>query len=107
MKWFDLFVLRKLCFEKFGWGAQKADELLQHLLKEYNKHETQLRLEAFYNFNERFAKIRSNRISKSVKGIAGSKSSELMDYNELLHPSNGNKRNKVKHEEDKNVELQI
>nr|GEV09196.1 DNA repair protein UVH3 isoform X1 [Tanacetum cinerariifolium] len=71
----DLFVLRKLCFEKFGWGSQKADELLQPVLKEYNKHETQLRLEAFYTFNERFAKIRSKRISKAVKGIAGSKKS--------------------------------
>ncbi|KAI3793957.1 hypothetical protein L1987_36580 [Smallanthus sonchifolius] len=103
----DLFVHRKLCFDKFGWGAQKADELLQPVLKEYNKHETQLRLEAFYTFNERFAKIRSKRISKALKGMAGSKSSQLMGYNEQLHPSNGNKRKKVKHEEDKNdVELQ-
>ncbi|KAD7479532.1 hypothetical protein E3N88_02668 [Mikania micrantha] len=102
----DLFVLRKLCFEKFGWGAQKADELLQPVLKEYNKHETQLRLEAFYTFNERFAKIRSKRMSKAVKGLAGSKSSEAMDYNEQLHPS-GNKRKKVKPEEHKiDVELQ-
>ncbi|KAL2500024.1 DNA repair protein UVH3 [Abeliophyllum distichum] len=54
----DLFVLRKLCWEKFGWGTSKADELLLPVLKEYNKHETQLRLEAFYTFNERFAKIR-------------------------------------------------
>ncbi|KAK1410132.1 hypothetical protein QVD17_36665 [Tagetes erecta] len=96
----DLFVLRKLCFEKFGWGAQKADELLQPVLKEYNKHETQLRLEAFYTFNERFAKIRSKRISKAVKGMAGSKSSELMDCSEQLHSSSGNKRKKVKHDID-------
>ncbi|KAK9061726.1 hypothetical protein SSX86_018909 [Deinandra increscens subsp. villosa] len=102
----DLFVLRRLCFEKFGWGAQKADELLQPVLKEYNKHETQLRLEAFYTFNERFAKIRSKRISKAVKGMAGSKSSELMGNNEQLHTSNGNKKKKVKHEKEKNdVEL--
>ncbi|KAL6960634.1 hypothetical protein U1Q18_038398 [Sarracenia purpurea var. burkii] len=75
----DLFVLRKLCWEKFGWGTQKADELLLPVLKEYNKHETQLRLEAFYTFNERFAKIRSKRIKKAVKGITGNTSSELMD----------------------------
>ncbi|KAH7661726.1 XPG/Rad2 endonuclease protein [Dioscorea alata] len=68
----DLFLLRKLCWEKFGWGSQKADELLVPVLKEYNKHETQLRLEAFYSFNERFAKIRSQRIKKAVKGITGS-----------------------------------
>lgn len=34
--------------------------------------QTQLRLEAFYSFNERFAKIRSQRIKKAVKGITGS-----------------------------------
>ncbi|KAF2316157.1 hypothetical protein GH714_041496 [Hevea brasiliensis] len=75
----DLQVLRRLCWEKFGWGIQKSDELLLPVLKEYDKHETQLRLEAFYTFNERFAKIRSKRIKKAVKGITGNLSSELMD----------------------------
>ena len=40
---------------------------------------TQLRLEAFYTFNERFAKIRSKRIKKAVKGITRSQTSELLD----------------------------
>ncbi|XVF16465.1 hypothetical protein REPUB_Repub10bG0033100 [Reevesia pubescens] len=75
----DLFVLRKLCWEKFGWGSQKSDELLLPVLREYEKRETQLRLEAFYTFNERFAKIRSKRIDKAVKGITGNQSSELVD----------------------------
>ncbi|XP_065878915.1 DNA repair protein UVH3 isoform X2 [Euphorbia lathyris] len=75
----DINVLHRLCWEKFGWGVQKSDELLSPVLKEYNKHETQLRLEAFYTFNERFAKIRSSRIKKAVKGITGNQSSELMD----------------------------
>ncbi|XWS40772.1 hypothetical protein CRYUN_Cryun17cG0024300 [Craigia yunnanensis] len=75
----DLFVLRKLCWEKFGWGSQKSDELLLPVLREYEKRETQLRLEAFYTFNERFAKIRSKRIKKAVKGITRSQSSELID----------------------------
>nr|DAD31011.1 TPA_asm: hypothetical protein HUJ06_009862 [Nelumbo nucifera] len=75
----DLFALRKLCWEKFGWSNQKADELLLPVLKEYNKHETQLRLEAFYTFNERFAKIRSQRIKRAVKGITGNRTSELDD----------------------------
>ncbi|XP_043723795.1 DNA repair protein UVH3 isoform X2 [Telopea speciosissima] len=75
----DLFVLRKLCWEKLGWSNQKADELLVPVLKEYSKHETQLRLEAFYSFNERFAKIRSKRIKKAVKGITGNKASGLVD----------------------------
>ncbi|CAM8937534.1 unnamed protein product [Rhodiola kirilowii] len=67
-------VLRKLCLERFGWSYQKTDELLLPVLKEYNKHETQLRLEAFYTFNEKFAKIRSKRIKKAVKGITGKNS---------------------------------
>ncbi|PIA62144.1 hypothetical protein AQUCO_00200266v1 [Aquilegia coerulea] len=85
----DLHVLRKLCWEKFGWSNQRADDLLVPVLKEYNKHETQLRLEAFYTFNERFAKIRSQRIKKAVKGITGKKSSELMD---ILPNKNSKKR---------------
>lgn len=40
---------------------------------------TQLRMEAFYTFNERFAKIRSKRIKKAVKGIMGNQSSEVID----------------------------
>ncbi|KAL2320099.1 hypothetical protein Fmac_029068 [Flemingia macrophylla] len=75
----DHLVLRKLCWEKFGWTGQKADELLLPVLKEYNKRETQLRLEAFYSFNERFAKIRSKRIKKAVKGITGKQPSDLID----------------------------
>lgn len=74
----DLVLLRKLCWQRFGWDNKKADELLIPVLKEYNKHETQLRLEAFYTFNERFAKIRSQRIKKAVKGITGKSSAELM-----------------------------
>ncbi|XP_052728324.1 DNA repair protein UVH3 isoform X8 [Vigna angularis] len=75
----DHLVLRKLCWEKFGWIGQKADELLLPVLKEYNKRETQLRLEAFYSFNERFAKIRSKRIKKAVKGITGKLPSDMID----------------------------
>ncbi|XP_073261818.1 DNA repair protein UVH3 isoform X3 [Populus alba] len=75
----DLHALHRLCWEKFGWNFQKSDELLLPVLKEYNKHETQLRLEAFYSFNERFAKIRSKRIKKAVKGITGNQYSDMMD----------------------------
>ncbi|KAB1211737.1 DNA repair protein UVH3 [Morella rubra] len=75
----DHFVLRKLCWGKFGWGSQKVDELLVPVLKEYDKHETQLRLEAFYTFNERFAKIRSKRIKKALKGVTGQQTSVLID----------------------------
>ncbi|KQK23032.1 DNA repair protein UVH3 isoform X1 [Brachypodium distachyon] len=80
----DLSLLRKLCWERFGWNKEKADELLLPVLREYNKHETQLRMEAFYSFNERFAKIRSKRIKKAIKGITGKTFSET---DELDHDS--------------------
>ncbi|KAL3624214.1 hypothetical protein CASFOL_033030 [Castilleja foliolosa] len=96
----DLFVLRKLCWEKFGWNTSKADELLLPVLKEYNKHETQLRLEAFYTFNERFAKIRSKRITKAVKQITKHNSSDLMDESAPQQPTSGIKR-KAKTSKDK------
>uniref|UniRef100_A0A6N2LFV9 Uncharacterized protein n=1 Tax=Salix viminalis TaxID=40686 RepID=A0A6N2LFV9_SALVM len=40
---------------------------------------TQLRLEAFYSFNERFEKIRSKRFKKVVKGITGNQYSDMID----------------------------
>ncbi|KAK9119707.1 hypothetical protein Scep_017800 [Stephania cephalantha] len=89
----DLFILRKLCWEKFGWSNKKADELLMPVLKEYSKHETQLRLEAFYTFNERFAKIRSQRIRKAVKGITGKHSLETDELSQEV--SKSKKKRKV------------
>jgi hypothetical protein len=55
---------------------------------------TQLRLEAFYTFNERFAKIRSKRINKAVKGITGNQTSELMD-DPLQEVSKSRKKRRV------------
>eukprot|EP01018_Ginkgo_biloba_P014778 Gb_23486 [translate_table: standard] len=92
----DLMALRKLCWERFGWTKVKADELLLPVLKEYDRHETQLRLEAFYSFNERFAKIRSRRIQKAVTGITGQRSSEVMDLSPHLMstPQKKSRKNK-------------
>lgn len=36
---FKLLPVHRLCWEKFGWIGQKADELLLPVLKEYNKRE--------------------------------------------------------------------
>nr|VDD38674.1 unnamed protein product [Brassica oleracea] len=88
----DLLVLRKLCWEKFGWNGKKTDDLLLPVLKEYEKRETQLRMEAFYSFSERFAKIRSKRIKKAVKGIGGGLSSEVVDHTLQEGPGIGNKK---------------
>lgn len=95
----DLVILRKLCWERFGWDNKKADELLVPVLKEYNKHQTQLRLEAFYSFNERFAKVRSQRIKKALKGITGKGSANVVSDDEIgdaaMHES-GNKGKSTK-----------
>ncbi|CAI5528356.1 unnamed protein product [Closterium sp. Naga37s-1] len=40
--------------------------------------QTQQRLEAFYSFKQRFAKIRSRRVQRAVTGIAGSAARHLM-----------------------------
>lgn len=34
-----IFFAYRLCWEKFGWGSQKVDELIVPVLKEYAKHE--------------------------------------------------------------------
>ncbi|RWW76607.1 hypothetical protein BHE74_00015295, partial [Ensete ventricosum] len=54
--------------------------------------QTQLRLEAFYTFNERFAKVRSQRIKKALKGITGTLSSDLTDELVKEGPSSRKKR---------------
>eukprot|EP00850_Spirogloea_muscicola_P023889 SM000401S15614 [mRNA] locus=s401:41224:47918:- [translate_table: standard] len=63
----DLDALRKFCHDRLGWSREKTDDA------------TQMRLEAFYTFNQRFAKIRSKRIQKAVTRITGKRSEELMD----------------------------
>ncbi|CAA7032062.1 unnamed protein product [Microthlaspi erraticum] len=98
----DLLVLKKICWEKFGWNSKKTDDLLLPVLKEYEKRETQLRMEAFYSFNERFAKIRSKRIKKAVKGIGGGLSSEVV-HNLQEGPINGNKKRLAPHETEDNT----
>jgi len=54
-----------------------------------------LRLEAFYTFNERFAKIRSKRIKQAVKGITGQRSSELASTDDLKDVPENPKRREV------------
>ncbi|KAG7632849.1 Helix-hairpin-helix motif class 2 [Arabidopsis suecica] len=98
----DLSVLRKLCWEKFNWNGKKTDDLLLPVLKEYEKRETQLRIEAFYSFNERFAKIRSKRINKAVKGIGGGLSSEVTDHTLQEGPRKRNKKRVTPHETEDN-----
>ncbi|GJP79938.1 hypothetical protein CLOP_g10152 [Closterium sp. NIES-67] len=74
----DLPALRNLCVAKLGMAPDKADALLLPVVKAFNSRQTQQRLEAFYSFNQRFAKIRSRRVQRAVTGIAGSAARHLM-----------------------------
>jgi DNA excision repair protein ERCC-5 len=49
------------------------------VLKAFDAHESQTRLESFFGFSQRFAKIRSKRIAKAVSGITGKKNMDIMD----------------------------
>ncbi|KAL2645532.1 hypothetical protein R1flu_013119 [Riccia fluitans] len=90
----DLEALRRFCYEKFGWSKDKADELLLPVLKEFDRHETQTRLDSFYHFSQRFAKIRSRRIQRAVTGITGHRSEELMELPDHLLISSASVENK-------------
>lgn len=59
-------------------------------------------MEAFYSFSERFAKIRSKRINKAVKGIGGGLSSEVADQTLQEGPRKQNKKKVAPHETDDN-----
>lgn len=39
LQYSELLLAYRMCWEKFGWSSQKADELLLPVLKQYNKHE--------------------------------------------------------------------
>ena len=51
-----------VCFaarsERFGWARDKVDQLLLPVLRAYDERQTQLTMDQFLSFNERFAKIR-------------------------------------------------
>ncbi|GBG67011.1 hypothetical protein CBR_g74695 [Chara braunii] len=78
----DVDKLRAFCWEKFGWNKEKADEVLLPVMKAVDSRQTQLRIDSFFSFNERFAKFRSKRIHKAVAQITGKSNPEIA----LDHP---------------------
>jgi DNA excision repair protein ERCC-5 len=77
----DLDLLRLFCLEHFSWNRVRTDELLLPVLKLWDKHDHQSRIDSFFTaaatqgggagFNERFAKYRSERIRNAVAGLTG------------------------------------
>ncbi|KAK9904154.1 hypothetical protein WJX75_005482 [Coccomyxa subellipsoidea] len=66
----DAQLLRTFCKEKFNWNSDKVDEILEPVLKAYDARQAQLTMDSFLSFNERFAKIKSKRLAKAVRGIS-------------------------------------
>ena len=66
----DLDMLRQFCSERFGWLPSKTSELLEPVAKAFDQRETQRRMDQFFSYNQRFAKIRSERLQRAVKGIS-------------------------------------
>lgn len=55
----------------------KADELLLPVLKVFDERQSQLTMDSFLHFSQRFAKIRSSRLQKAVAGIARTHNPDL------------------------------
>ncbi|GMH40145.1 hypothetical protein BSKO_08049 [Bryopsis sp. KO-2023] len=73
----DLEMLRSFCSERFGWDYGNVDELLVPVMKAYDQRQTQLRIDSFISFRQRFAKIKSKRLQKAVAGITGAENEEI------------------------------
>mmetsp|Transcript_32394 Transcript_32394/g.57984 ORF Transcript_32394/g.57984 Transcript_32394/m.57984 type:complete len:304 (-) Transcript_32394:343-1254(-) len=63
-------MLHRFCSDKFGWLPTKANELLEPVVKAFDERETQLRMDQFFAYSQRFAKIKSQRLQKAVRGTA-------------------------------------
>ncbi|KAL0017809.1 hypothetical protein WJX77_008582 [Trebouxia sp. C0004] len=83
----DLQLLRRFCLDKFGWQQDRADELLVPVLKAYDDNQTQMTLDSFLSFSQRFAKIKSRRLQKAVAGITGVANSEMTFGDEIQDPA--------------------
>lgn len=66
----DLDSLRRLCWARFAWPQDKADELLLPMIKAFDDRQAQTTLDSFLSYRQRFAKIKSKRMQKAVKAIA-------------------------------------
>ncbi len=56
-------------------------------MQAYDENQTQMTLDSFLSFSQRFAKIKSRRLQKAVAGITGGPSLYLAPHNNLSLPS--------------------
>ena len=71
--------LARYCWDKFGWEHDKFNDAVAPLQKKLSEESgmQQRRIDEFFK-PHRFAKIRSERLQKAVKGIAGEEAKELL-----------------------------
>eukprot|EP00884_Botryococcus_braunii_P002641 jgi/Botrbrau1/12378/Bobra.0084s0003.2 len=81
----DIELLRTFCWEKFGWPRDKSEQLLLPVLKAYDDRHTQTTMTQFLSFSQRFAKFKSARLQKAVKGVSG-RANEDLHYMDLSSP---------------------
>mmetsp|Transcript_9239 Transcript_9239/g.56167 ORF Transcript_9239/g.56167 Transcript_9239/m.56167 type:complete len:552 (-) Transcript_9239:4069-5724(-) len=70
----DEALLMRFCVQQLGMEPSQAQAHLAPVFASQHDSLVQMRLDAFYSFKERFAKIRSRRIRDAVAGITGERS---------------------------------
>lgn len=80
----DVAMISQFCRERFGWETSKVDELLLPVLRSYDQRQTQLRIDSFLQYSQRFAKIKSKRLQKAVAGIRGKDNPDIVLGGEQL-----------------------
>lgn len=70
----DEALLVRFCVQQLGMESNQAQAHLAPVFASQHDSLVQTRLDAFYSFKERFAKIRSRRIRDAVAGITGDRS---------------------------------
>lgn len=77
----DFAGLQRFCWQKLGWDGTRFENSVGPLRKELTARKQtgseQRRIEEFFK-PHRFAKIKSERLQKAVRGIAGDKSEHIM-----------------------------
>ena len=68
--------IKDFCTIKLGWDLLKVDNLLSPVSKAIEEKEKQQTLDSFVAYREKFAKIRSKRLSDAISGMVGGKSKQ-------------------------------
>eukprot|EP00298_Acanthocystis_sp_HF-20_P002543 c12959_g1_i2.p1 GENE.c12959_g1_i2~~c12959_g1_i2.p1 ORF type:complete len:370 (-),score=124.34 c12959_g1_i2:4-1080(-) len=74
----DFDALNKFCRLEFGWDQDKISSYLRPVQDSVKNRDFQTRLDAYFSFNESFAKYRSARMQKALLGISKGSAQELM-----------------------------